>query len=124
MDINRFISLLVIAGYLVVNLTMQVDFFAGHDIFAKYQVATSAEQALQIAREAYYAKTAFLLILLILLALRVPFGLGFGVSFLAYALIMLAFFGLGRSTAIYLLAAGLLLGSYMLSHWRGSSPAT
>ncbi|MDH4580732.1 hypothetical protein E8F20_02455 [Pseudomonas sp. BN415] len=118
MSLNRILILLVVAGYVVVNISMQIDFFAGRDIFAKYQATTSAADALIVAKQAYYAKTAFLLTLLILLALRVPFELGFGVSFVTYALLMLAFFGLERSTTIYLVASVALLGSYFWDRIR------
>lgn len=117
MTINRvlvLLVLLVIAGYLLVNISMQIDFFAGHDIFAKYQVATDAADALRIAQQAYYAKTAFLLLMLVLLACRLPFELAFGLAFLAYALLMLAFFGVGRPTAVYAVASVALLASYFL----------
>ena len=124
MSINRLLIILIVAGYAVVNITMQLDFFAGRDIFAKYQVASDAVQALRIAQEAYYAKTAFLLLLLILLTCRVSFELGFGLAFLAYAVLMLAFFGLGRSTAIYLGAAVALLGSYAWERLRASKRKT
>ena len=46
---------------------MQADFFAGRDIFAKYQQTANAVDALRVAQEAYYAKTGFLLLLLILM---------------------------------------------------------
>lgn len=105
---------MVIAGYLIVNVAMQLDFFAGRDIFAKYQVATSAAHALVIAQKAYYAKTAFLLILLALLACGVSFPLSFGLSFVVYAICMLVFFGLGRPTVLYSVASVALMGSYFL----------
>lgn len=114
MSYNRIAIIAVVAGYLLVNITMQVAFFSGEDIFTKYQVAASPDEALDIAQNAYYAKTAFLLMLLALLALKVPFGLGFGLSFFAYASIMLAFFGLHTITAIYLAASIVLIGSYFL----------
>jgi hypothetical protein len=112
MTLNRLLVILVIAGYALVNVNMQLDFFAGRDIFAKYQMALTVGEALRIAQEAYYAKTAFLLALLILLAFKVKFELAFGLSFLVYASIMLIFFGLGRSTAIYSAASVVLLISY------------
>ncbi|WDS36717.1 hypothetical protein [Pseudoxanthomonas sp.] len=115
MSINKVVIWLVVLGYLFVNVSMQLDFFAGRNIFDKYQQANDAVQALSIAQHAYYAKTAFLLILLILLASNVRFGLGFGVAFLAYALTMLAFFGIGAVTLVYLGAAIALLASYLIS---------
>jgi hypothetical protein len=114
MSINRIVILAAVAGYLLVNIGMQIDFFAGRDIFSKYQEASSPAEAHLIAEKAYYAKTAFLLILLVLLTCNVPFGLGFGLSFLAYAAIMLVFFGLGRMTAAYLAGSTVLLVSYFI----------
>jgi ABC-type polysaccharide/polyol phosphate export permease len=118
MSVNRILIFLVVAGYVLVNVNMQLDFFAGHSIFDKYQVATNAGQALVIAQQAYYAKTAFLLMLLVLLTLNVPFALGFAVSFLAYAIAMLVFFGPGKATTIYLVASLALLASYVLERFR------
>lgn len=121
-SLNRITIWLVIIGYLVVNIGMQIKFFANQNIFDKYQVATDAVDALSIAQHAYYAKTAFLLILLVLLASRVPFGLGFGLSFLSYAVLMFIFFGLGTATMLYLVAAIALLASYFIS--RKSPPTS
>lgn len=117
MSINRILILAAVAGYLFVNIGMQVDFFAGRDIFSKYQQASSPAEAHLIAEKAYYAKTAFLLILLVLLTCNVPFGLGFGLSFLAYAAIMLAFFGIHMITAAYLVASVALLGSWFVGQY-------
>jgi hypothetical protein len=44
----------------------EIDFFTGRDIFAKYQETATAVDALRVASEAYYAKTGFLHILLVL----------------------------------------------------------
>jgi hypothetical protein len=120
MSINKAAIYLVVAGYVLVNVNMQRDFFAGRDIFAKYQEASTAAEALVVAQEAYYAKTAFLLILLVLLTLNVPFALGFALSFMAYAIAMLIFFGLGKSTTIYLVASIALLASYLLEQRKRS----
>jgi hypothetical protein len=114
MSINRFISIVVVAGYIIVNLLMQVDFFAGRNIFAKYQTTTTAVDALKVAQEAYYAKTGFLLILLVLLTFRTTFALAFALSFSAYAVMMLVFFGIKLPTALYLIGAFALMGSYLL----------
>ena len=57
--------ILFVLGYVLVNVRMEVAFFSGQDIFSKYQVATSPADALRIAQDAYFAKTAFLLILLV-----------------------------------------------------------
>lgn len=114
MSPNRIAIFVVVAGYLFVNARMQNDFFAGRDIFAKYQVATSPETALHIAQEAYFAKTSFLLILIILQAFSVPFGLALGLSFVAYAVEMLVFFGFNTSTTLYLVGGIVVLASYFV----------
>ena len=69
MSINRIVILVVVAGYVVVNVLMQIDFFAGRNIFAKYKETATAVDALRVGEEAYFAKTGFLLILLVLSAL-------------------------------------------------------
>jgi hypothetical protein len=121
MSLNRIVIILVVAGYALVNTLMQIDFFAGRDIFAKYQETATAADALAVAHKAYYAKTAFLLILLILQTCKVPFNLGFALSFFAYALLMLIFFGFAVPTTIYLIASVALLGSYAISRRTGTT---
>lgn len=126
MSINKCVIWLVVLGYVVVNVTMQVDFFAGHDIFDKYRKAATAGQALSIAQQAYYAKTAFLLALLVLQACSVRFALAFGLAFALYAALMLVFFGLSLVTALYALAAVALLASYWVerrTRGGGGAPA-
>lgn len=91
MTLNRIVIYLVVFGYVIVNIFMQMDFFTGRNIWAKYyQVDTGLTSnqnqefgtgELEAGRKAYYAKTAFLLYLLILLVFNVPFPLGFGISF-------------------------------------------
>ena len=49
--INRIVTILIIIGYIVVNISMQINFFSGNNIFDKYQVATSAKDAVQIAQK-------------------------------------------------------------------------
>jgi hypothetical protein len=109
---------LAVIGYLVVNVRMQLNFFAGRNIFEKYRVAADAAQALSVAQQAYFAKTGWLLLLLILLSCNVPFGLGFGLSYVAYATTMLVFFGLNVTTTIYLLTALAVLASYFVGGGR------
>jgi len=112
MNINKITIWLVVIGYLVVNVRMQVEFFSGRNIFAKYHAAANAVEALSDAQHAYYAKTAFLLVLLFLQACNMSFGLSFGLSFFAYAILMLIFFGFGTATTLYLLGSAALLASY------------
>ena len=69
---------------------------------------------LRVAQEAYYAKTGFLLLLLILMVFGVSFPLGFAVSFSAYAIMMSVFFGVKLPTALYLAAAVALLATYLI----------
>lgn len=123
MTLNRTLILLVVIGYVIVNLTMQIDFFAGRDIFAKYQPSATPAEASVIASKAYCAKTAFLLILLVLMTCRMRFELSFGLSFLIYALTMLVFFGIGRSTILYSAASLALLASYFWTNRRTVSSA-
>lgn len=114
MSPNLLIMMLVVAGYVVVNIRMQINFFGGHDIFSKYQVASSATDAPRIAQDAYFAKTGFLLLLLILLTFDVPVGLAAGLSFLSYSAMMVIFFGFNVSTTAYAVGSVVLLGSYFV----------
>ena len=58
--VNKAVIWLAVIGYLVVNIRMQFNFFAGRNIFEKYRVAADTAQALSIAQQAYYAKTGWL----------------------------------------------------------------
>jgi len=116
--INKVVIWLAVIGYLIVNVRMQLNFFAGQNIFEKYRAAEDAAQALSIAQEAYYAKTGWLLLLLILLSGNVPFGLAFGLSYVAYATAMVVFFGFNTTTTIYSLAAIAVLASYFIDGRR------
>jgi hypothetical protein len=125
-SINRIVIFVVVAGYMFVNIRMQMVFFAGpatpeHNIWSKYQIATTWEDALRIGQDAYYAKTGWLVILLALQAFNVPFGLAFGLSFVCYAIAMLIFFGLNPTTTAYMVGAVALLASYFVKWPRTSS---
>ena len=110
--INRIITILIIIGYLVVNIMMQINFFKGNNIFEKYQLAVSAADAVQIAQKAYYAKTAFLLILLILQVICGNFYRSFAWAISFYSIVMLCFFGIKVITILYVLGGLLSLSSY------------
>ena len=109
---NRIATILIIIGYLVVNIMMQVNFFSGNNIFNKYQVATSEANAVQIAQKAYYAKTAFLLILLILQVISGNFYRSFAWAISIYSIIMLCFFGIKVPVIMYVCGGLLSLSSY------------
>lgn len=123
MTLNKLLIYLVIAGYLVVNVLMQINFFTGKNIWAKYYlkdtkqtavVASDVSAEVEAGRKAYYAKTAFLLVLIIFLAFNVSFPLGFSISFVLYAALMLIFFGLNRTTGIFMAASMCTLVSYFI----------
>lgn len=118
-SINRIVIFFVVIGYLLVNIRMQTVFFGGpatpdHNIWSKYQAATSWQDALRIGQDAYYAKTGWLVILLAMQALKVPFALAFGLSFVCYAIAMMIFFGINPTTTAYALGAVVLLASYFV----------
>jgi hypothetical protein len=127
MSINRIVIFLFVGGYLFVNISIQMVFFAGppnvvHNIWSKYKIATTWQDALRIAQDAYYAKTGWLVILLLLQAFSVPFGLALGLSFACYAIAMLIFFDFNPSTTAYAVAAVALLASYFVK-WQRSNRA-
>ena len=111
-SINRIVMWLVVAAYVVVNVLMEINFFSGRDIFAKYKETSTAVDGLRVAQEAYFAKTGFLLLLLILLVFRVRFALAFALSLSAYVIMMVVFFGITLMTGLYLIGAIILLASY------------
>lgn len=126
-SINRIVIFAIVAGYVFVNVRMQMVFFSSpatveHNIWSKYQLATTWQEALRIGQDAYYAKTEGLLILVALQAFGVPFGLAFGLAFVGYAATMLIFFGLTPATAAYMVGAVALLASYFVK-WPRTSMA-
>ena len=114
---NRIVTLLIIIGYVVVNIMMQINFFKGNNIFDKYQIAVSAEDAVKIAQQAYYAKTGFLLILLILQVIGGNFYRSFAWSLSAYSVMTLCFFGLKLPIILYLFGGALSLFSYYYGNY-------
>jgi len=110
--INRIITLLFILGYIIVNVMMQFNFFSGHNIFDKYQVAASAGDAIQIAQRGYYAKTNFLLLLLIFLVVSRNIYRSIAWSLAVYCVMMLIFFGLNFTTGLYAFGGAICLISY------------
>ena len=116
--INRIVTILIIIGYIIVNISMQINFFSGNNIFNKYQVATSATDAIQIAQKSYYAKTGFLLVLLILQIIGGNFYRSFAWSLSVYSLIMLCFFGIKVPTILYALGSILSLSSYYYESYK------
>ena len=111
-------TILIIIGYVIVNISMQINFFSGNNIFDKYQVATSATDAIQIAQKSYYAKTGFLLTLLILQIIGGNFYRSFAWSLSVYSLIMLCFFGIKVPTILYALGSVLSLSSYYYESYK------
>lgn len=116
--INRVVTILIVIGYGIVNILMQINFFSGVNIFDKYQISSSALDAVRIAQDAYYAKTGFLLLLLILQVLRVNFHLALAISFTAYAVTMISFFGIVTSTSMFAFGAALALFRYGYGYYK------
>jgi len=114
---NRIITILIIIGYVVVNIMMQINFFKGNNIFDKYQIAVSAEDAVKIAQQAYYAKTGFLLILLILQIVGGNFYRSFAWALSAYSIMTLCFFGTKLPVVLYLFGGLLSLFSYYYGNY-------
>ena len=120
--VSRIITILIIIGYVVVNCMMQVNFFNGNNIFDKYQVAASASDAIGIAQKAYYAKTGFLLILLILQVIGGNFYRSFAWSLSGYGIMMLCFFGIKVPVILYVFGGLLsLLGYYYGNYFQKKS---
>jgi len=110
--LNRIITILIIIGYAITNVLMQIDFFGGNPIFNKYRLALDTDDAIKIGQQAYYAKTAFLLSLLILQVISGNFYRSFAWAFSIYCVIMLCFFGVVLPTIAYMFCALISLSSY------------
>lgn len=122
MSINRIAIWIVATGYILVNGMLQIDFFVGRNVFAKYagkNPPTGSVDMLSIASDAYYAKTGFLLILILLQVAGLSFALSLAVSLTAYAAMMLAFFGVEPPTVLFAMGGLSLIATYLWDRSRG-----
>ncbi|MEM7335851.1 MAG: hypothetical protein AAF490_27485 [Chloroflexota bacterium] len=81
-------------AYFVLNMTLQLWFGDGINIFATYSEATIAAEIIVDANKVYWSKTTFLFLTLFLYAFNLDyrFAVGVGAAFWSFSLILM--FGL------------------------------
>jgi hypothetical protein len=110
--------------YTVVHLRFEWNFWTQDDfaIFAKYAVGDNAAAHLAVAKLVYFSKATWMIVLIWLCALRLPFRRALAVSFLYYAIALLFLFPANLYNALNLLLAG----GFALQEWlmyRESRPS-
>jgi hypothetical protein len=101
--------------YTVTHLRFEWNFWTQDDfaIFAKYAVGDSPAAHLAVAKLVYFSKATWMIVLVWLCALRVPFRRALAVSFLYYAVALLFLFPVNLYNALNLLLAG----GFALQEW-------
>ncbi len=105
-----FISLygLFLICYSVIHLKFEWNFWFENDfaIFAKYALGDNPLEHLAIAKKVYFTKATWMILLVWLCALRVPFRRALAASFLVYAIELLLLFPFNLYNGLNLLLAG------------------
>jgi len=108
--------------YTLTHLRFEWNFWMGDDfaIFAKYAQGDSPEAHLAVAKLVYFSKATWMIVLVWLCALRVPFRRALALSFAYYAIALMFLFPVNVYTALnLLLAAGFALEEWRLARQRG-----
>lgn len=105
-----FISLygLFLLCYTAIHLKFEWNFWMEDDfaIFAKYALSDDPLEHLNIAKKVYFTKATWMILLVWLCALRIPFRRALAASFLVYAVELLLLFPLNLYNGLNLLLAG------------------
>lgn len=107
--------------YTVTHLRFEWNFWMGDDfaIFAKYAQGDSAEAHLAVARLVYFSKATWMILLVWLCALRIPFRRALAISFVYYAIALMLLFPVNVYTALNLLLAA----GFGIEEWRLANAA-
>ena len=110
--------------YTVTHLKFEWNFWTKDDfaIFAKYALADTPEAHLAVAKLVYFSKATWMILLVWLCALRIPFRRALAISFGYYAIALMFLFPVNLYTGLNLLLAfGFCLEEWRLARQR---PAT
>ncbi len=115
--LKEFLSMygLFLLCYTAIHLKFEWNFWTKDDfaIFAKYAVAQDPIAHLAIAKLVYFTKATWMILLVWLCALRVPFRRALAISFLVYAIELLLLFPFNVYNGLNLLLAG----GFVLQEW-------
>ncbi len=125
--LREFLSMygLFLVCYTVVHLKFEWNFWTGDDfaVFAKYARGDSPAAHLAVARLVYFSKATWMIVLVWLCAVRIPFRRALAISFVYYAVALMFLFPVNLYTALnLLLAAGFGLEEWRLSRQHTRTP--
>jgi len=101
--------------YTVIHIKFEWNFWMLDDfaIFAKYAQGDSPAVHLAVAKAVYFSKATWMILLVWLCALKIPFRRALAISFLYYAVALLFLFPINIYNALNLLLAG----GFALQEW-------
>jgi hypothetical protein len=107
--------------YSLVHLNFEYTFWFtdGWGIFGKYAEAATEADRLLIAQRVYFTKATWMIVLIWLQCLRVPFATALAYSFLLYSVELLLFFPFRSYSVLNLLLAGAMV----IEDWRSRREA-
>lgn len=111
---------LFIACYSVVHLKFEYDYWTTDHLwfFAKYEVATTAEEAFAVAKKAYFTKATWMIALVWMQAAGLRFREALAWSFLLYGVELMLLFPPRLYTGLnLLLAAGFVIEVMLERRW-------
>lgn len=115
---REFLSMygLFLLCYTVIHLKFEWNFWTGDDfaIFAKYAQGDSPAAHLAVAKLVYFSKATWMILLVWLCALKIPFRRALAISFVYYAVALMFLFPVNVYTALNLLLAA----GFGFEEWR------
>ena len=103
---------LFIICYFLIHLNFQYNFWLteDRDIFGKYEVAGELFEEAEIAKDVYFTKATWMIALVLLMVIGMPFRSAIAYSFMFYSLQLIIFFPIRTYTILnLLLAVGLVI---------------
>lgn len=103
--------------YTAIHLRFEWNFWTGDDfaVFAKYAQGDSPAAHLAVASLVYFSKATWMIVLVWLCALKIPFRRALAISFVYYAVALIFMFPVNLYTALnLLLAAGFALQEWLM----------
>lgn len=102
--------------YTLIHVRFEWNFWTQDDfaVFAKYALGDSAVAHLAVAKLVYFSKATWMIVLVWLCALKIPFRRALAISFLYYAIALLFLFPLNVYNVLNLLLAA----GFAFQEWR------
>ena len=103
---------LFILCYLLIHVNFEYTYWmtVERDVFGKYENAVECSHELDIAKDVYFTKAAWMFALIVMMALGISFRSAIAYSFMLYSLVLMLLFPIRLYTVLnLLLAAGCVL---------------